>query len=188
MDHVEANETNMTREEPRTLKEDSLYFVTFTDLIYAILLGYGISLLHHGVLEKQVGPVLLVMFSLILVVYDWYGTHLLDPRRRAGVASVILDFVAFFIYFGVLLSSAQSSFYLFLFLAARAARGLLHDLLVLQKLPKPPEKIKLQAWTISSTSMLISYSDNTGDLPPRVVPGSMLVGVHVPVVVEVCLA
>ena len=133
------------------------YLITFTDLIYAILIGYGISLLHSSVIEQRIPSLFLEIFVLVLLVYDWYGAHLVGTQTRAPTASAILDFTALLIYFGLFISSALLSIYLFPFLAARAARGIVLNYLVLRTLPKRPEEIKLRVWNISSGAMFLAY-------------------------------
>ncbi len=139
------------------LRAERPYLISFTDLIYAILIGYGISLLHNSVVKERLLGVLFVVFVLILIIYDWYGEHFLSAQVKVGVIATIFDFFALLIYFGLLFFSALSSIFLFLFLAARALRGLAINFLLLASKPSQQQEIKLKAWTISSTLMIIVY-------------------------------
>lgn len=137
-------------------QNDKYYIITFTDLIYAALLAYSLTLLHSA-FEEISYTTLVIVFSVILLVYDWYGEHLIAVQRKVGTAATVFDFAAFLIYFGLLYTSAQVSYYVFLFMAIRALRGLIYNFMLMAKQPAVLERMKLKSWSISSSLMLLTY-------------------------------
>jgi hypothetical protein len=141
----------------KAMTADRTYLVSFTDLIYALLVGYAISLMHTSLLRSD-GPALaLEVFAALLVVYDWYGEHLLSTQKKAGVAAILFDFAALLIYFGLLFAAFTRLPVVLLLLAGRGARGLVYNAVLFIKRPNRVDKSKLIAWTISSSLMVLVY-------------------------------
>lgn len=134
---------------------DRPYLITFTDLVYAALVSYSLPLVDRSVssLDYTAG---LLSFSVILLLYDWYGEHFVSAQRGTGTLSIVFDFVALIIYFLLLFFGARASHFWLAAFAARAARGLVMNNLLLRGSPSMEQKRKLQVWNYSSSWMFVS--------------------------------
>ena len=134
------------------------YLISFTDLIYAALLGYSLTLLEHAVTDASLASIGFIVTAIILMIYDWYGEHWLAVQQRVGGFAIVFDFFALMIYFGLFLSGARVSGLFMPLLALRALRGIVYNCVLLSSVGDPGWRETLKSFNISSSLMAITYT------------------------------
>lgn len=138
------------------MNDNRPYIVTFTDLVYAALLSYGLDKLDQALSGNMPGSIL-VGYIILLMFYDWYGEHWLAVQRRVGTLSITLDIIALIIYFFLVYAGFASSIYYILLLAFRAFRGIVYNYILLKFEGNGEYKERLMSFNLSSSFMLIGY-------------------------------
>ncbi|GGK73675.1 class I SAM-dependent methyltransferase [Mangrovihabitans endophyticus] len=132
----------------------SRYVISFTDLVYAGLLGYGLQKLDM-VIGRHWAEAALTGTALLYLIYDWYGEHSLEVNVSLGAAAIRLDFIALFIYFGLIYFSSGSSQYFAIFMALRAARGIVINVILIRR--SSSHAARLHSYNVSSGLMTVLF-------------------------------
>jgi SAM-dependent methyltransferase len=138
------------------MTERRQYVISFTDLVYAALLGYALQELGQTLAKADFVDSLFIVSAILYLIYDWYGEHSLEVNTTLGSLAIQFDFAALVIYFGLIYSGARASLFFSLMMALRAARGILINV-VLLKSGNPAYGPRLKSYNVSSGSMAALY-------------------------------
>lgn len=131
------------------------FFISFTDLIYAALLGYGLQEFDKALTSRSITAAF-VATAILYLIYDWYGEHSLEVNTTLGSLAIQFDFVALIIYFGLIYYSTRATEYFILLMAARAARGIAINIILLRS-GNPAYGPRLKSYNVSSSLMAGLY-------------------------------
>lgn len=133
------------------------FVITFTDLIYGATLGAGLSLLAAALDEFSAVGVVLVLFSFVVLIYDWYGEHFMTVGQPIGGITIVFDAAAMMIFFLCFYWGADASVFFPLALVGIGIRGLAYDIYCLWKFELDHEqRITIQAWTFYAAAFIVA--------------------------------
>jgi ubiquinone/menaquinone biosynthesis C-methylase UbiE len=132
------------------------YVISFTDLVYAALLGYALQQLDT-VLTQQPVTAGIVSTAILYLIYDWYGEHSLEVNVALASRAIQFDFMALALYFGLIYCSTRASVFFMLFMAIRAGRGIIINLVLLH-VGNPQYAPRLKSYNVSSGVMASLYT------------------------------
>ncbi len=138
------------------MNEDRTYIVTFTDFVYAALLAYALDKLDRAFSSPSIS-IGFVSFAIVLMIYDWYGTHSLATHRRIGLTSISHDFISIGLYFGLVITGAESSIYFLLLMGLRGLNGVIFNCMLLRAPGNAYRRERLKSYNLSSSFMLIGF-------------------------------
>lgn len=156
---------------PDVPSTNSSHLITFTDLIYAALISYGLFILQSSI-DMPIVNLGFATFAIMLLCYDWYGEHFLSIQVKVGGLLLFFDFISLFSYFFLLWASVNNSLFYSFVLVIRALRGLAVNVLILPKHEDILLRSKIKSYNVSSGLMIFAYAsvfvyDNVGFLAPN---------------------
>lgn len=128
--------------------KEAPYLITFSDLIYGVLLGYGFSPLSEALRKGALGAVILLAFVFILLCDNWYGSHYVSIRYHPPHAAFTIHIMDMFSFFLMMYFASTQSVFLVLLIVVHALLGVVWNQAYLKVIPsKGFEMLSLRLWT-----------------------------------------
>lgn len=150
---------------PRTKKRAEItgapYLLTFSDLIYGVLIGYSLQLLGEAltIWDKDRGPTLLLALSLWLICDNWYGSHFIAVKYQPPETHFWLRIIEVVVFFALLYTARYSLVYFHVALASYAIAGYEWDRKYLMVVNRRSKKAKsLIVWRDSAAILALATS------------------------------
>lgn len=138
------------------------FLLTFTDLIYSVVIGIGLSFIPSLVNTQNLLSIILLSFVFLLIFDDWYGEHFYGMEPLPGNLWFFGDVAVFFIFFFYEYLSAMCSIFLLLAMALNGMRGIILDYFFLRESPRESLKHHLAkislGYAIAFTAIYLSFS------------------------------
>lgn len=133
------------------------YVLTFTDLVYAALAAYGLELTATALDHHDYWAVAYLGAGGVWMFYDWYANHYFASDEDLGAKNLPIDFVGLILYAGLLYASSKTSAWLFVFLAIRGLRGIVHNEMTLRYGTGRHDVERRRSYNYSSGFMVATY-------------------------------